>query len=158
MVFDTGSSNLWVPSHSCWSPACFLHKTYKSSASSSFQKNGTAYDIKYGSGGVKGFMSSDVVAVDGVKVHMTFGESTTLSGVSFLASKFDGILGLAFPAISVNGVTPYFYRLMEEKLIDEASFSFYLTSTPGSSGSKLVLGGVNPAYAQSSFNYYPLIQ
>jgi len=39
---------------------------------------------------------------------MTFGESTTLDGVSFLASKFDGILGMAFPAISVNGVTPYF--------------------------------------------------
>jgi len=103
-------------------------------------------------------MSNDVVAVNGVKVPMTFGESTTLSGLSFLASKFDGILGMAFPAISVNKVTPYFQRVVEEKLVDDASFSFYLTSTPGSSGSKLVLGGVNPAYAQSAFSYYPLIQ
>lgn len=58
---------------------------------------------------------------------MTFGESTTLKGISFLASKFDGILGMAFPSIAVNGVTPYFYRLMEEKLVDDASFTFYLT-------------------------------
>jgi cathepsin D len=91
-------------------------------------------------------MSNDVVAVEGEKVAMTFGESTTLSGVSFLASKFDGILGMAFPAIAVNGVTPYFYRLMEEKIVDSASFSFFLTSTPGSAGSKLVLGGVNQDY------------
>jgi len=91
---------------------------------------------------------------------MTFGESTTLDGISFLASKFDGILGMAFPSISANGVTPYFYRLMEEKIIDNASFSFYLTSTPGSSGSKLVLGGVNPAYVApgSQFKYFPLIK
>jgi aromatic ring hydroxylase len=99
-------------------------------------------------------MSNDVVSVNGVKVQMTFGESTSLSGVSFLASKFDGILGMAFPAISVNGVTPYFQRLVDEKLVDgiiyfiiiDASFSFFLTSTPGSTGSKLVLGGVNNAY------------
>jgi cathepsin D len=85
---------------------------------------------------------------------MTFGESTSLDGVSFLASKFDGILGMAFPAISVNGVTPFFHRLIEDKLVDgiilynkiDASFSFFLTSTPGSSGSKLVLGGVNTDY------------
>jgi hypothetical protein len=90
---------------------------------------------------------------------MTFGESTTLSGLSFLASKFDGILGMAFPKIAVNGVTPYFYRLMEEKLVDDASFSFYLTSTPGSTGSKLVLGGVNLDYVAEGekFQYFPLV-
>lgn len=143
VVFDTGSSNLWVPSHSCWSPACFVHKTYKSGSSSTFEKNATKFDIKYGSGGVSGFMSNDLVTVDGVQVKMTFGESTSLKGVSFLAAKFDGILGMAFPKISVNGVTPYFHRLMEENLVDDASFSFFLTHTPGSTGSKLVLGGVN---------------
>jgi hypothetical protein len=57
-------------------------------------------------------------------------------------------------------VTPYFYRLIEEKLVDNASFSFFLTSTPGSAGSKLVLGGINADYVQKgeNFQYFPLIQ
>lgn len=98
VVFDTGSSNLWVPSSSCWSPACFTHNTYKSSKSSTYKKNGTEFEIKYGSGGVKGKISNDVVNVAGVTVkNVDFGEATTLSGVSFIAGKFDGLMGMAFP-------------------------------------------------------------
>jgi hypothetical protein len=37
VVFDTGSSNLWIPSKKCWSPACFLHKTYKSKSSTTYK-------------------------------------------------------------------------------------------------------------------------
>jgi cathepsin D len=31
-----------------------------------------------------------------------FGQITKLEGISFIASKFDGILGMAWPAISVQ--------------------------------------------------------
>jgi len=102
-------------------------------------------------------MSNDVVSVAGEKVQMTFGESTKLNGLAFLASKFDGILGMAFPEIAVNRVTPFFYRLVEEKLIDDASFTFYLTQTPGAEGSKLTLGGVNSDYFEGNMKYYPLV-
>ncbi|RRT60005.1 hypothetical protein B296_00022703 [Ensete ventricosum] len=41
VIFDTGSSNLWVPSSKCYfSVACFLHSRYKSTRSSTYQKNG----------------------------------------------------------------------------------------------------------------------
>lgn len=98
-----------------------------------------------------------MVSVAGEKVRMTFGESTKLNGLAFLASKFDGILGMAFPSISVKGVTPFFYRLVEENIVDDASFSFYLTSVPGSEGSKLTFGGYNKAYTSGPMRYYPLI-
>ena len=147
VVFDTGSSNLWVPSNSCWSIPCWLHKTYKSSASQTYGKNGTNLEIKYGSGGVKGFFSSETVTLAGVKAqNITFGEATSLSGVSFIAAKFDGILGMGFRSISVNNVITVFEALFEQNQIDEAAFSFYLSKNSGSDSSRLILGGINSDY------------
>lgn len=57
VVPDTGSSNLWVYSHSCYSIPCWYHATYNSAKSSTYKKDGRAFDITYGSGSVKGTVS-----------------------------------------------------------------------------------------------------
>lgn len=87
--------------------------------------------------------------------NVLFGEVTSESGISFVAAQFDGILGMGWPALSANGMKPVFFELIDQGLISDKSYSFYL-SRGGSTGSSLVLGGVDTNYAASEFKYYRL--
>merc|ERR1712195_407296 len=84
VIFDTGSSNLWIPSGSNWQPFNF-HSKYKSTKSSTYVKNGTKFSIQYGSGALSGFISQDTVNVGGVDCPKAlFAEAIPDTGTSLL--------------------------------------------------------------------------
>lgn len=160
VVLDTGSSNLWVPSSDCGSIACFLHSTFDSSDSSTFKENGTSFEIRYGSGSLSGFVSQDVLRIGDITVqHQDFAEATSEPGLAFAFGQFDGILGLGFDTISVDRVVPPFYNMLNQGLIDDAVFSFYLgdDNADDSDGeSEAIFGGVDKDRYDGKLTYLPL--
>ncbi|CAN1243005.1 Aspartic proteinase A1 [Linum perenne] len=161
VIFDTGSSNLWVPSSKCYfSLACYLHSKYKSTRSSTYEKNGKSAAIQYGTGAISGFFSQDNVKVgDLVVKNQEFIEATKEPSITFLVAKFDGILGLGFQEISVGDAVPVWYNMVDQGLINEPVFSFWFNrNADEDEGGELVFGGVDPNHFVGEHTYVPVTQ
>ncbi|KAI1399021.1 Asp-domain-containing protein [Hypoxylon fuscum] len=157
VILDTGSSNLWVPSSSCGSIACYLHSKYDSSSSSSYKENGTEFEIRYGSGSLSGFTSQDHLTIGDLTVkNQVFAEATSEPGLAFAFGRFDGILGMGFDRLSVNGIVPPFYEMVNQKLIDDAVFAFYLSGENGGDDSEVVFGGIDKDHYTGKITEIPL--
>ncbi|XP_053943773.1 cathepsin E isoform X3 [Cuculus canorus] len=160
VVFDTGSSNLWVPSIYCVSKACTQHAQFRPSQSSTYQTVGTPFSIQYGTGSLTGVIGSDQVVVEGLTVsNQQFAESISEPGETFLDAGFDGILGLAYPSLAVDGVTPVFDNMMAQNLVELPIFSVYMSTNPTSSvGGELLFGGFDPSHFTGTLNWVPVTQ
>ncbi|PWN35147.1 Asp-domain-containing protein [Meira miltonrushii] len=156
VILDTGSSNLWVPSSKCSSIACFLHTKYDNSASSTYKKNGSEFKIQYGSGSMEGYVSKDTLRIGDLEIKdQLFAEATSEPGLVFAFAKFDGILGLAYDTISVNGIPPPLYSMVDQKLIDEPVVSFYLGRSE-EDGGEATFGGVDESKFDGKITYAPV--
>ncbi|NWV04597.1 CATE protein, partial [Ptilonorhynchus violaceus] len=160
VVFDTGSSNLWVPSVYCVSKACAEHTRFQPTQSSTYQVIGTPFSIQYGTGSLTGIIGSDQVVIEGLVVsNQQFAESISEPGKAFLDAAFDGILGLAYPSLAVDGVTPVFDNMMDQNLVELPIFSVYMSSNPESSqGGELLFGGFDTSRFTGRLNWVPVTQ
>jgi len=153
VIFDTGSSNLWVPSKKCSS--C-NHKKFDSSKSTSYKANGTSFAIQYGTGSLTGFLSDDLLTLGDLQVsHQVFAEATNEPGQTFQQGKFDGILGMGWPTISVDKVEPPIQNMIRQKVIQQGVFSFYLQSDETKAG-ELDIGGIDTQHYTGDIFYKPL--
>lgn len=161
VVFDTGSSNLWVPAMNC--AGCggrFLFKKNRldTTKDSTFVGSETPFEIEYGSGPVSGKFAQDVVSVEGIKVtdqKLGVIENAKGLGAAFLMGQFDGILGLGFSSISIGQVPTFMDNAAAQNKLDNAVFGFYLggDNTDG----ELTLGGLDDTKYTGEFFDVPLL-
>eukprot|EP00300_Choanocystis_sp_HF-7_P000435 c1034_g1_i1.p1 GENE.c1034_g1_i1~~c1034_g1_i1.p1 ORF type:complete len:617 (+),score=119.23 c1034_g1_i1:1-1851(+) len=156
VILDTGSANFWVYGSECGSPACKAHSSFDSSRSSTFQTNETSFFVKYGSGRINGILCEDSVTLGSLVIpHQVFGLVTRETGSAFMWGKYDGILGLAFPSLAIEGSQPVLDTIMHEGLVSPM-FSFYFSS--GKADSAFYVGGVPPAYANHKYTWHSVIR
>nr|P27678.1 RecName: Full=Pepsin A-4; AltName: Full=Pepsin I/II; Flags: Precursor [Macaca fuscata fuscata]CAA42425.1 prepropepsin A [Macaca fuscata] len=156
VVFDTGSSNLWVPSVYCYSLACMDHNLFNPQDSSTYRATSKTVSITYGTGSMTGILGYDTVKVGGISdTNQIFGLSETEPGFFLYFAPFDGILGLAYPSISSSGATPVFDNIWNQRLVSQDLFSVYL-SADDQSGSVVIFGGIDSSYYTGSLNWVPV--
>jgi hypothetical protein len=160
VIFDTGSSNLWVPKVGCThcgNPFFGQKSKYNHDTSETYEEDGKEFDIRYGSGSVTGFFSADqvILADDIVVKHQRFAEVQDAAGLgmAYALGKFDGILGMGFTSISIDNAETVFENAVDQHAVDQPIFSFYLGDNgPG----ELTFGGYDAAKFEGELQYVKL--
>nr|P81498.2 RecName: Full=Gastricsin; AltName: Full=Pepsinogen C-1; Flags: Precursor [Suncus murinus]BAB11753.1 pepsinogen C [Suncus murinus] len=160
VLFDTGSSNLWVPSVYCQSQACTGHARFNPNQSSTYSTNGQTFSLQYGSGSLTGFFGYDTMTVQNIKVpHQEFGLSQNEPGTNFIYAQFDGIMGMAYPSLAMGGATTALQGMLQEGALTSPVFSFYLSNQQGSqNGGAVIFGGVDNSLYTGQIFWAPVTQ
>jgi len=149
VVFDTGSSDFWVP---VGSNSSEQRRFFMENASHTFEALNHTFAIEYGSGAVRGTYCRDRVDIGGLSLpNFTFAVANDTSGLrGFEQWGFDGVLGLGFRSITVSDTPTVLESLFALNQLDDPVFGFYLgDQTDG----QLVLGGVDPEHVAGNFTF-----
>jgi len=156
VIFDTGSSNLWVPKVNCKNCGYWFinggKSKYDEAKSSTFVGDGSDFHIQYGSGDVRGYFSVDSVtlAEDVVISGQKFAEVDDAGGlgVGYVMGKFDGILGLGFEGLALGDAKTVFKNAIDQGRVAQQMFAFYLgDETDG----ELTFGGYGECHCRERF-------
>jgi len=166
VVFDTGSSDLWVVDASCGTgpsfrtkKQCAASQQFNATLSSSYASNGLPFRIRYGDGSFAlGFRGTDTLTIGGnstsaglVIPSTTFAQAINVD-TRTLGSPMDGILGLGFQSISDQLVVPPFLNAVAQGLVPQPIFTVYLetltanestTVDPAPAGGIFTFGGLD---------------
>lgn len=155
VIFDTGSTDLWVPirdSDTSTSEVAKGKSFFQSMLSTSFESVKENFSIRYGSGDVSGSYCRDTIAIGGLILKdFTFAEVDDTSGIQNWGHlPFDGIMGLGFKALQKSSGKTVMQALNATGQLENPVFGFYLDyGQPG----QLVFGGVDPAHVASEFKF-----
>ncbi|XP_071634502.1 cathepsin D-like isoform X2 [Temnothorax longispinosus] len=162
ILFDTGSSDLWVPSKNCnvRQPACSKHNKYDNTQSTTYVPEKITFDVSYYDAkwqDVKlyGNLSNDNVIIGGLGVtSQIFGEVFNFSEGFLPWAQCDGVLGMGYPDLSEFEVPSVFQNMIDKHVVSQPIFSFYLNrNLTDVFGGELILGGTDPSHYEGEFTY-----
>uniref|UniRef100_A0A1I7SK90 Peptidase A1 domain-containing protein n=2 Tax=Bursaphelenchus xylophilus TaxID=6326 RepID=A0A1I7SK90_BURXY len=134
VVFDTGSSMIWVPKEGCVSTGPMVNKcpntdVYRPGATA--ENTGIPFRVEYGTGAAIGTYYKDVFAF-GAKggKQLKFKNKVTFGAGEQMQFTDEGILGLSFPKPN-DPATNIFDEAVKEGIMDKPIFTAYLKKCDG---------------------------
>jgi len=172
VVFDTGSTNLWMASTLCKHGPCMEpgRARYNPKQSSTYKEpdDPRNLDIKFGTAELSGPQGVDDFRIGPFVVkQQTFALIQEEQGTTFRDLPLEGIVGLAFPSMSAHGVRPFFDTVVQQKVLAKNSFAFYLTdqsvggsslSQTGDGSNAIVWGGIDDRLYNGELRWFPVTQ
>lgn len=138
--------------------ACDKKSKFDSSKSSTYKKDGQEFSIQYGTGSCEGFIGKDSVTLAGITVKdQSFGQATVLADF-FADQPLDGILGMGWPGLAVDGLEPVFQKMVDQSLVKESKFAFWLghEHTEGEMAGEITVGGIDTSRYTGDITYIPV--
>uniref|UniRef100_A0A7I5EC99 Peptidase A1 domain-containing protein n=1 Tax=Haemonchus contortus TaxID=6289 RepID=A0A7I5EC99_HAECO len=167
VVFDTGSSNLWVPCAKCppSNIACRNHSKFDCERSSTCSETNVSITIKYGRGSMEGYVNHDVVCFGTNRKYCTDkhqGLACAMKepGDAFTESPFDGVLGMAWDSIGVDNISqPISQIFANKKLCRKPVIAFWLNRNLQNDtvGGEMTICGTDRAHYKGRIVWVPLI-
>ncbi|BGP12459.1 1,3-beta-glucanosyltransferase pga5 [Rhodosporidiobolus nylandii] len=148
IMFDTGSSDFWVPSTDVKCTGCQGNK-YDPALSTTSKRRDGHFAIAYGDGS----SSSGPIYSDAVKIGEFTDDTCWFSAVDHMSDSFasepeDGIMGMAYASISN-------IRSSRQSEATSGPFGMRLAKTVDGD-SELYLGGANQKFYQGDFEWHPV--
>jgi len=167
VVFDTGSGNLMIPSTSCRSRACTMHKRFDRQASAtaedieadgSHSQQGAPRDlitVTFGTGEISGVFLKDDVCIGNLCSNTRFVGATEETDDPFTSFNFDGVLGLALPQMAQGPEFSVMDRLVANKALKHPLFSVFLSDSDAE-GSEITFGDIKEDHMASPMFWQPV--
>ncbi|NXY82330.1 CATE protein, partial [Alcedo cyanopectus] len=137
-----------------------IHQKFKSFLSDSYEHGGEAFSLQYGTGQLVGIAGKETLQISNISIKgQDFGESVFEPGPTFALARFDGVLGLGYPSLAVGNALPVFDSIMNQQLVEEPVFSFYLERGDDTeNGGLLILGGIDHSLYKGSIHWVPVTE
>jgi len=166
VVFDTGSSTIWIGSNLCVEHPCDPKQTKnwynaKKSTTRDAYYAGSGKDltihVSFGTGDMYGNMTRDNLHVGPVTLQKAeIAMVRVMTGDVFADWPFQGILGLGFSGLS-HGASTYMDQVVAQDVLASNEFAFYF-NTDRQKPSVLMWGGVDPDLYHGQIHMFPVVE
>lgn len=169
VIFDTGSSDVWVPSESC--RACAGIRRYHAHRSTSHHRDNNTtteserFDVHYGSGKVSGDVMEETIRLgtSGLEITGVRIGAADHQGAEIQRFQTEGIVGLGMGSLA-RVTTPNLFQLLAQSEGYDLPlvFSLYINPLPNHQPpSQLIFGGVDDALVggdEVTWFHFPVLQ